>query len=105
MARYGYNPIQEENHILVYDGRLSGDMVESDLAKKAIEILESKNIVHILATDNDTYNFENMKIILFIGKEEKNGFPQMKSKAVEMKIKFETLKNDTEIESFISTLK
>ena len=44
MTLYENNPKKYKDHILIFDGRLSGNMEESDLAKKAHSILDSKGL-------------------------------------------------------------
>lgn len=104
MALYGDNPKKYKDHILIFDGRLSGSMIESDLAKKLFQVLESKNQNPIIYTDNDIVKWETMQKILFIGNEEKESFAKAKNDAVKYKIPFYTLKNNSEVENFCNSI-
>ena len=93
------NPLKDENHILIFDGILSGNQVESELAAEVFDKLKSKNLNPIIFTGNDTVNFEKMDGAIFI-KDNENLLNKIKNK----KITYCDIKNEEELEIYISSL-
>jgi len=104
LVKYGDQPEKYKDHILIFDGRKSGDMVESDLANKLYHILEKKGLNPVVYTDNDTVKYETMKKIIFTVDEKEEGVKKAKNDAVKHKIPFYTLRNESEVENFCNSI-
>ena len=114
MSKIG-NLKKEKTHILIYAGRFSGATNENrelvdqgvypDLALLAYSKLKKIDKNVILYTDNDTVRYETMEKIVFIGDSKKVDFEGIQKKAVDYKIPFIILANDTNVENYCNSLR
>lgn len=91
LIKYGDQPEKYENHVLIFDGMKSGSDIESKKAHLLYEFLMLKGVNPVIYSGNDTLNFETMKVVVFINKEDND---TLKEKCRERKIPVFTLKKD-----------